>query len=212
MKIPTEDGGVIDLVFIHIPKSGGSYVHHVFDKWILSCITQRPDNVGHLTWQQYNNKLKDEPEFNQAKTFAVVRNPWSWHVSWYHYIKQDVGGIKSGHVMEHYLFNYFTFEEYVHWLRDDRNTMSPQRFMASQQRDWLVDETGKIVVDRVIRHEQLSKSLRVLANDYNFKIKIPNISVNESEHGDYRTYYTTETAEIIRQKHADDIKLWGYRF
>jgi hypothetical protein len=36
--------------------------------------------------------------------------------------------------------------------------------------------------------------------------------VNTSKHGHYSEYYDTETAELVGQVFADDIKLWGYEY
>src|SRR5262245_26995961 len=93
------------LRFIHIPKCGGKYVESVFSPWIASCDTLSDWAAGHLTFQEYRTAFETQGiRFTDAFTFAVVRNPWDWHVSWYHYFKSDPEGSDSGHRIEGQMF------------------------------------------------------------------------------------------------------------
>jgi hypothetical protein len=63
-------------VFVHIPKTGGSFVRAVISDHLP--VIDSP--AGKHT------PYGDLPvEWQQLPGFYVVRNPWDWYVSWYHY-------------------------------------------------------------------------------------------------------------------------------
>lgn len=67
-------------VFLHIPKTGGSFVQTVIGEHLP--VVHRTE----YTHEPYSNL----PErWRGLPAFCVVRNPWDWYVSWFH------GAIKS---------------------------------------------------------------------------------------------------------------------
>lgn len=61
-------------VFVHIPKTGGSFVRELCRRH-LSPIRE----FNHRSYR------KVPPEFATLPALTFVRNPWDWYVSWYHY-------------------------------------------------------------------------------------------------------------------------------
>lgn len=203
------------IFFIHPPKCGGKYVENTFRPYIKQCPTLTlPAASGHKTWLEHRDIFREHHvDFENAQTFSVVRNPWDWHVSWYHYIKHDKDGKKSGHALEHRLFQKITFPEYIRWLEDPTAERSPQGYITKQVSDWFVDEQGNIAVDTVLRQESLEQDLRRFVEQNNLDIVVSAERKNSSERtGDYQEYYDNETADIIRKRHQRDIALFGYGF
>jgi hypothetical protein len=68
-----------DFVFLHVPKTGGSFVQQV----IL-------DHLPTVDVRGYTHTpFRELPAHAQALPgFYVVRNPWDWYVSWFHYSQQ----------------------------------------------------------------------------------------------------------------------------
>jgi len=67
-----------DFVFVHIPKTGGTFVRRVFRdhapaEWAMEEIED------HVPARQTPEPHADKPKFGFA------RNPFTWYVSWYHY-------------------------------------------------------------------------------------------------------------------------------
>ena len=67
-------------VFVHIPKTGGDFIRRI-------CLRHLPADsiVGHQI-AKHGPDTQIPAEHAGLPRFALVRNPWDWHVSWYHYL------------------------------------------------------------------------------------------------------------------------------
>jgi hypothetical protein len=73
-----------DFVFLHVPKTGGTFVQRTITDFL-----PRVD-VGtytHTPYDKFPESARDLPGF------YVIRNPWDWYVSWYHFTLQRGGQI-----------------------------------------------------------------------------------------------------------------------
>jgi hypothetical protein len=77
-----------DFVFLHIPKTGGTFVQAV-----ITAHMPRVD-VGTYTHTTYD---EFPVESRRLPGFYIVRNPWDWYVSWFHYSQQWGATRKAGH-------------------------------------------------------------------------------------------------------------------
>lgn len=196
--------------FIHVPKTAGSAVKKLLAKVAKPDCFDLPE---HITYIEYRAKLLESGINNFPQTFAVVRNPWDWHVSWYHYLKYDKDGMDSGHLIEHQLFNKVEFPDYIRWLDDPGATRSPQGFIVKQMSDWLIDDNGLVAVDHILRSETLAADLNNFLRSMGCQIRPRLRTVNTSQRDrDYRRYYDNATAGMIAHRHRRDIVEFGYRF
>lgn len=204
----------LPMVFVHTPKCAGSFVAAAFGRRFRRCITLRRKELrGHLTWQEYKARFAELGlSIADFVTFSTVRNPWAWHVSWYSYIRNDSGGRRSGHRIEHELFQTMSFADYVNTLEDPDLPRGPQGYLTRQISDWFVDETGEIAVDYVLRTEHMAQDFDVMRKSENLRVALPEKPLNVSNAHDFREFYNDATADIIRSRHARDISLFGYDF
>lgn len=204
----------VEMLFVHTPKCGGSYVQAAFGSSSKKCISvTEPLFAGHLRWQQYRDRfaLLDQ-SIADFTTFSVVRNPFDWHVSWFNYIRQPKGGRKSGYHVEHHLFQTMDFADYVHWLEDPNAVRSIQFDMGRLVSDWVVNESGAIAVDELLRQERLQQDLEAMKQRHNLQITVPAKKVNASNSRDYRSFYSAKEVDIISRRHARDLDMFGYSF
>lgn len=203
-----------NILFLHVPKCGGSFVEQTFLPWILKCPSRRLREArGHLTYCEYTKVFdRHRVDLNAMYVFSVVRNPWAWHVSWFHYLKQDLGRGQSGMPTEVELFQDYDFTDYLRWLADDDAPTSPTRYIRKQQIDYLTDETGRIAVDRVLRQEHLAEDLQQMASELDLAVTVGDRRANASAHGHYRDYYDDFGIDLIARRHRDDIATFGYTF
>ena len=207
-------GAGLPMVFVHTPKCAGSFVAAAFGRRFRRCITLRkPELRGHLTWQEYKTRFeKLGLSISDFVTFSTIRNPWAWHVSWYTYIRNDVGGKRSGHRIEHELFQKMEFRDYIRTLSDPDLPRSPQGYTTRQVSDWFLDEDGNIAVDYVLRAEHLAGDFEAMREKEHILAKLPPKKLNVSNKRDFREFYDSDTEAIIRARHARDIEMFGYDF
>lgn len=180
-------------IFIHIPRTGGTTIKGSI---------KVPDDVfkggspghGHPRWIE-----RTSPDQDPEDHFAVIRNPFSWHVSWYHYLKQntDTSGL---HALENVIGS-MNFVEYLRYIDSDApvSFQKPEEdlwpYPKWQIKDWLCDETGALAVKNIWRFER------------HFGM---GLHLNKTIHKGWRVYYDRESADIVRRRHKDDFKLFEY--
>lgn len=69
-----------DFVFVHVPKTGGDFIRRV-------CLKHLPPAsvVAHQI-AKHGPDAEIPGPYRELPRFALVRNPWDWHVSWFHYL------------------------------------------------------------------------------------------------------------------------------
>jgi hypothetical protein len=205
----------VDVLFIHIPKAAGSSMLKALGRRAKLCPTLRwPEARGHLTYRQYSQILKSRGiSIDAFCTFAVVRNPWDWHLSWYSYVKSDKHARNSGLTAEHTLFQAYSFHDYVAWLADGAPGQSKQGYLSMNLCDWIINEAGICSVSHILRLESLEKDFRQMLELMGVIIspKLPHVNRSKPRLS-YRQSYNDKSAAVIQSLHRRDIDLFGYQF
>jgi len=157
---------------------------------------------NHISLMQYKRRKPD------IYSFAVVRNPWDRVVSTYFFLMG--GGIKEEdrEDAERFVSKYSSFNEFVLEAFNDKAILEQIHFRP--QYKWLSDD-NKLIVDQVGRFEELQTH----CTRWFRSVGLPNYTlphVNKSGHDQYRTYYTDDTAAIIRRAYSQDVELFKYTF
>jgi len=141
-------------IFVHIPKTGGQSIEHVFFAehgltWdtraaLLMRVKARgergPKRLAHLLAREYVELgYVAAEDFAASFKFTVVRNPYDRAVSEYRYRHATKPSARK------------SFREYVQSL--DRARLPRHN---EPQADFVQDELGKPIVDRILRFETLS--------------------------------------------------------
>lgn len=189
--------------FIHIPKNGGQSVRDAL-------FLQRDVSLS----DPYHYRYVDIADRvgRQLRFFAVVRNPWSWTASRYHYARRrstrwPIDDPRRSYI-EHATFADFVRDRKV--LADPehpgRPWMGPLTAWFSQL-SWLRDEKGEVACD-CLRLERLDDDLQAYLGR-----RIVLGRRNTARAGqDYRSMYTDQTAESVAQAFRDDIEHFGFSF
>ncbi len=208
-------------IFIHIAKTGGLSVRNILEKY-----SEEPEkfkiakpakeidgvhNKFHDVWRSLllhataQDALKELPNdtFNNCFKFAFVRNPWDWQVSMYHFI------LKEPESTPHNLVKSFgSFDAYIEAVvsTDFRFPKGTTKF----QHEMIVDKDGNLLMDFLGHYENLAEDVAYVCQKIGVNEKLPHL--NQSQHKDYRDYYTDRTRELIAEHYAKDISLFGYDF
>lgn len=192
-----------DFNFIHIMKTGGT--------WAQRACEQVPGRIlAKETHREYDTLSVEDA---RKPTYALVRNPWDWHVSLYHhmhleaqhnpgmfaplrqlYLQSFEAVLRSTVICKYTLTTHIEDmtirpdgrESNIKWSRYEDGVLLA--FLR------MLEETGEPLTEEELRH------INGVAR------------VNVGHHKPYREYYTPALQEIVREQEADLIEKWGYVF
>ncbi len=213
-------------IFIHIAKSGGTSVMHVFlpyarildrlvyeynrTKKLTSIISDRMgwNDDGrrqftgfhkHATATEVKEKLGKR--YEKYYVFSVVRNPYDLLVSRYFYRKRSKKH-RSYHIVKD-----MEFKEFLRWEISCKPARQIDFLMDSQQENFIVDYVG--------HYERLKEDISNILNHLNLppvqNIPHKNPSPNR-EKTDYKDYYDEESIYLVAGYFHKDLELLGYSF
>lgn len=148
---------------------------------------------GHLSFEQVRPFLGEK--FDRFFKFAFVRNPYDRFVSYCAFMtRQDRQFERSpAAVMRQIIAN-------PPW----------RHILFRPQYEQLVDQQGALLTDDIGRFETMQESYDRIAERLGLP-STPLERVNESDHRDYRTYYTQELKDGVARLYARDFELFGYQ-
>jgi hypothetical protein len=207
-------------LFVHIAKTGGTSVRNALQRyrwrdpyylpqWIASKMSgitghslgiKLPRHCKAITAQE----MLPQEVFEGLFKFAFVRNPWDLQVSSYHHIKRE-----RPHLLE-------SDESFASFLQRKLDTDRPWQYhidtSITPQSHYLIDLTGKQIVDFVGRYESLQSDFDTCCD----RIGIPRQSLPHQRRAEgrsaYRDYYDTHTRELVATHFASDIEAFGYDY
>lgn len=194
------------LLFIHIPKTGGTNI----EKNIIRHTPQRlysgktnslldfPYNQKSLQHQFYTTiyKFRDKLDvnFDNIKIFSVVRNPYDRIISdlfWFRLIKKN---FTAGQVYNVIKNNYL--------YRDDLDNHNEPQYK------FIVDENSELIKNiKIFRTETLNKSNDDLSKFVGFKINIQEKGINKN----YSNYLNKDSISLINIFYKKDFELFNYK-
>ncbi len=156
-------------------------------------ITGLSDPNAHATARDC--KLFFGNKWDDINSFAVVRNPWSWQVSFYTYIR------KSAYHSQHELFKSMTFDQFIEFRRSEYQTQS----------SFIIDpSTNKSIVSDVIKFENLNEEFTALAEKLGIKVELPHLNLSNKK--SYKEFYSAKSIEAVEEIYQEDIKRFSYSF
>jgi hypothetical protein len=199
-----EDMRVKGILFIHIPRTGGTSI----------AIGLYGHKTDHHSAAYY--KAVNDVAFGSCFKFAFVRNPWDRLVSAYHLLRTGRTEYVRVWTPQKYAelletdFNYFV----KNWLWKRKRqimgldtTLWPQSYFTHAP-------NGKPLLDYIGRCENLEHHISWL--NQTWSISIPSMHLNRSENREsrnYRSYYgDPDTIEAVREIYAQDIEIFQYDF
>jgi len=169
-------------IFIHIPKNAGTSIETLFGNSSFKVQPYRHANIHEI-------KRKFPKVYDSYSKFTIIRNPYDKMVSWYFYLKRNLG--ENYEVLE---FNEWIKDPSKFWHADD-----PAYFLDPQH-TW-VDDT--IVI---IKYENLDEELNEFFGE---EISLP--IINKSNHDHYSSYYNEESLGIIYDRYKEDFEKYNYK-
>lgn len=197
-----------NLLFIHIPKTGGTAIEDNIKKKYkesLYCLTmnknyllERPFNNSSLQHLFYTTifkfKKKLNVDFQNIKIFTVVRNPYDRIISdlfWFKLIKHDYTSKKVNNIIKNKYLN----------RSDLDNHNKPQYKFVTNHNCELIENI------KIFKTENLNKSNDIINKFLGFDINIVKDNINKN----YDKYLNEDSISIINNFYRKDFELFGYK-
>ena len=169
-------------IFVHIPKNAGTSIEEYFGNSSFVIQPNKHDSI-------YDVKKRFPNSYSNYRKFTIIRNPYDKMVSWYSYLKRNLG--ENYDVID---FNKWIKNPLKFWHIDD-----PIGYLKPQH-EW-VDDTVEI-----IKFENINKEL----NDF-FGEDIDLPITNNSNRDHYLEYYNQESLDTIHERYKEDFEKFNYK-
>ena len=212
-----------NVVFLHIPKTGGTSVEHLLKQ------NYGEEGYGrHYSLRRFEIKNK---ELNKCLVFTIVRNPFERIASTFKHFLVSTGSKRDGFKYSGVAAGLSGFSIYVQNIKKYFNKeLSIESFKA-------IDDEGKKVLDiqhiekfdwwiklnddslftgyKFLRFESLNSDWEIFKSNLNIKEPLPHLNkqhlwANVLCPLDYMDYYDKESFEIIKEIYSKEIEMFEY--
>jgi len=198
-------------IFIHIPKTGGTSIEKLFD----SNADKKDVAMKHAKLSDFADSSPDWSKFKNYFYFSFVRNPWDLTVSMYKYLWTSSYAWPTKWRVKHKKFSKLTFSN---WVNHDffqsptikSSDVASNGGIGKLQSNWLQSK-NKLKPDFIGKFENLQEDFNIVCDKIGIpRQKLPHTNKTKRKH--YTEYYNNETKQIVAEKFAKDIELFGYKF
>ena len=205
-----------DFVFAHLPKTGGVFLQSVIEEF-FDVIESWNGADSHRSIELLDSEHRGKP------VFALLRNPWAWYVSWFHYCEaqRDNPEFLLNHKPGPDAFR----ETIANLLHPNHSDAGINRFMREQDIGLLEMHRFHILDLECVTHRISYGRLERVAGDFcaflrGVGIDIPpgltaalaGVPSNTRRHGPWRNYYDDRLRKLVAHKERQVVSIGCYSF
>lgn len=153
----------------------------------------------HLTYAEIELlNLLESGELEKSIKVAIIRNPYDRAVSSYNHMKGRYG-----------FDNFLDFAKKYYKSNSRRhNDLAHKR----TQIDFLRDKRGNVIVDNLIRFENLNNDFELFKEKYSINCESLPFIGKQTRKKTYKDYYCKESKNLISEYFKEDIEIFNYIF
>jgi hypothetical protein len=192
-------------VFVHIPKTGGNFVHTILQN-------HAPADWELQTFDMHAGHEKIPESHRHLPRLAFARNPFSWHVSWFHFQQKtrdkmfmaisDNGKLGFADTMR----RAYTGDGLLA-KSSGALTQTLLQMLGEGLEGTMVGKIESMREELLRMFGQCTEVPEAMAAAIQ---QVP--SQNTSKHAHYSTYYDRELRDIVRQKDGPVFDHFGYEW
>ena len=174
----------LDLIFVHIPKTGGSFIEGKLKK-INKELTDNDEIFGgHYSIDTIINNFNID-DISLYNSFCVVRNPYSRIISAYNYLKQTEKRHKNDREEWKELgspssITDFICSIYSKYKNNELSVINPHNWHFQQQYKFVVNDLEKKdILCNILKYENLNKDFEKFMELYKKRENIYDLFNNE---------------------------------
>ena len=191
-------------IYIRIPRTGSTSI----SKALCS-----DEPWPHFHAALVKNLLGQE-NYNKKFVFTSVRNPWDRLVSWYHFNCDDYRADEE----QKKIYKSLGFKGWI--MNSCPHSGWKPHHLAHQPKNpisqicWIKDEQENIIVDNIIRLENLQEDLFRIKNSLKLNtVSVSKLNVSSKrKEKNYKKYYDSETKNMVYKLFQEDIEFFKYSF
>ena len=208
-------------IFVHIPKTAGLAVTDAFGRFgvqkarhLSRSISRRLPIVEHPETAHFREhepartmvRKLGRDVFESFTSFSVIRNPFRHAVSHYEYMKQFRIASVAKKV------GAMSFEDYLAYRQKPPFWNDTIFARLPDQTYFLTDDKDDIVIDRLVRFENLHSEIMQLAQDLNLPdVKLREVNKTKSKtKPSLASYYTPGCEDMVRKIYDRDFDRLEY--
>jgi hypothetical protein len=188
----------------------------------LTRLNKKFNYYGHGYGAKKHQPASSVPNREDYYLFGLIRNPFDWYVSRYHYfidkpkkglhmIEDEISKNSDAGLVGEEFKNNFTFKDHIKY-----GLTSTPNFWLSNLHDYMFYEDGKSIMNHIGKFEDMNDELNFVLKENGFEPRIELKDYwgnkNASIRKDYHQYYDLELMDIIMQKDKKIFDLYGYSY
>lgn len=189
----------VGLIFIHIPKNGGTSLNNAIYGQFM----------GHYSVRDIARARPNLLE--QLPSFAVTRNPWARVYSAYRFARKGrnmTDGAQIANPSKYMIPEFESFERFlIEWL--DGRDLSVEDFVFRRQCDFVTGRDQTINVTCIGRLEDPTTYTEFVETALGRKLELPHLN-RTNDPNSYREVFTRPMRDIVARTYAKDLELFGY--
>lgn len=223
-------------IFFSNPKTGSETVREILDNYSdirgipFQTTAKQNSYYSHISPKEVKSIfVKQNINYDEYYKFVFVRNPWARLVSLYEmiYSNQSTKNVKNPlkfKIKCFYREKFVKKPDFKTWLKTIKNDGEGaggkewerwRRYGSYSLDNYIMDEQRNILVDKVIRLEDIDKELIPTLVNIGLPITKTDIKlekVNHRKHEKYTKYYDEDSIEHVKSLYKYDIENFNYKF
>ena len=201
-------------IFIHIPKTAGTSLALLWKQkgyiaaqewknWYLK--------NDHISAARLKSRIDDEDVLSGYRwqdfyKFSIVRNPFDLLISYWQYKRRSPSQIHHSESMA------MDFNDFVFYLLEncDDPTANPIR---NGQFSWLEDLNQNLLVDKVIRLDDLTHDYKNICKKIGIEFQLPAVlNATAGPFYNHHEYYNSESRVLVERIFETDLNKYEFEF
>lgn len=205
----------LNLIFIHIPKTGGSFIERNLKNIKFKIFNKKTIFGGHQNYKWFNKNIVN---INTYDIFTIVRNPYNRIISAFYYLikPERIEGDKKE---IEYLGNPLNLSTFIDNIYNEYKINKINRYIhITLQYKFLINDENKIASNiSIFKYETLDKDFFNFISKYKNNNKVYNLFIKDIYNNikikeDYEIHNILSKDDIskINEIYDEDFKLFNY--
>jgi hypothetical protein len=189
-------------IFIHFPKTGGKFIEAAIMDY--APVSWDAKLAGDIKSDPHLSALDVPKKYDHLPKFSIVRNPFDWYVSWFHYHREKMADQDFLKASRH---------GHWHFERAVPNYIAEFGGYSALCRRKFGSNLDAVLLGRFenLRNDTLELLSRFVNVPDALRDKLlRGDKVNTSTHDRYKSYYSSELRSYIEEMDEQALSCFGY--